>query len=70
MQLTVPIEVKMDMDAIIARLKDDDFVHVVRCKDCKHYYKKSSSCGLFADSSEAYVPAYGFCYLAERREDG
>lgn len=36
MHLTVPINVKMDMDEIIDRLKEDDFVHVVRCEKCKH----------------------------------
>lgn len=42
MHLTVPIEVKMDMDEIIERLKKDDFVRVVRCKDCVYLYRTAA----------------------------
>lgn len=64
MRLTVPIEVKMDMDEIIERLKKDDFVRVVRCKECKYFYKASKYCSEFLTADED-----GFCAWGERREN-
>jgi hypothetical protein len=42
----------------------DDFVQVVRCKDCKWYY--GDYCGGFGDG--AFTPEHGFCHNAERKE--
>lgn len=63
-RLTVPIEVKMDTDEIIERLKKDDFVPVVRCKECKYFYKASKYCSEFLTADED-----GFCAWGERRDD-
>ncbi len=74
MQIKVPIEVKMDMDKIIAQLKKDDFVPVVRCKDCRwwktNYYWNGQECKVCV--KEAYTPIRtqdDFCSHGERRED-
>jgi len=82
MQIKVPIEVKMD--EIIARLKEDDFVQVVRCKYCKHRPYED-------EDGDIWVPSWGdytcpflcedhyyngmpeddfFCKSGEKREDG
>jgi len=84
MQLTVPIEVKMDMDAIVARLKDDDFVHVVRCKDCKHRPYEDEDGDVYAPSWDDLICPYlcedsyynwmpeddFFCKRGERKDNG
>ena len=69
MKLTVPINVKMDMDEIIERLKKDDFVQVVRCKDCKHNSLNRLSGNAFCDLGIGLSQIYDFCSLGERRED-
>jgi len=74
MQLKVPIEVKIDIDEIINRLKRDDFVQVVRCKDCKWYKTNYSWNGKehHVCVIEPYEPvrkADDFCSRAERREE-
>lgn len=76
MQVKVPIEVKIDMDEIIDRLKEDDFVQVVRCKNCKHYMNVDENypdeygncptvCMYMPDDAEEN----GYCHRAEREEE-
>lgn len=77
-QIKVPIVVNMNMDEIIERLKKDDFVQVVRCKDCYWY----GIVELKNDGTEnrRYKPSWcffwnagmnevDFCSLAERKEE-
>ena len=47
-----------------------DVVEVVRCKDCRFYYKDSDGYEM-CDNSEGYdhISADGFCAWAERRSD-
>lgn len=76
MRLTVPIEVKMDMDEIIERLKKDDFVRVVRCKDCfyaipyneKWLLPKKNNC-MWCKLYEDVRSLDWFCADGERREN-
>lgn len=65
-QLKVPIEVKMNMEEIIDRLKKDDFVQVVRCKDCKWYYRGGATC-MYWDG-ENNMRGDDYCSGAEREE--
>ena len=67
MQLTVPIEVKMDMDEIIERLKKDDFVRVVRCKDCKWF--NEIGCAIRIVDETDKPKENDFCSFGERREE-
>ena len=55
------------VDDVIRALRDNDFVKVVRCKDCKQYTSSSGCIGI--------MPGYGFdvkpddfCSYGERRE--
>lgn len=78
-EITVPIQVNLPEDwleQIIERLKNDpeaEWVKVVRCKDCKHYYyadnrisqEQRYSCDLDGDR---WTPD-SFCSYAERREE-
>lgn len=78
-EITVPIQVNLPEDwleQIIERLKNDpeaEWVNVVRCKDCKHYYyadnrisqEQRYSCALDGDR---WTPD-SFCSYAERREE-
>lgn len=41
-----------------------DFAEVVRCKDCKYFYKASKYCSEFMTANED-----GFCAWGERMED-
>ena len=74
MHLTVPINVKMDMDEIVARLKEDDFVQVVRCKDCKYATGWTTKYGLYGgltcEQLDRDVDDEFFCSYSERRDDG
>lgn len=47
-----------------------DVVEVVRCKDCRFYYKDSDGYEM-CDASEGYdhISADGFCAWAKRRAD-
>lgn len=47
-----------------------DVVEVVRCKDCRYYYKDSDGYEMCINS-EGYdhISADGFCAWAERRDD-
>lgn len=70
-QLKVPIEVKMNMEEIIDRLKKDDFVQVVRCKDCKW---GRVSCGNIECHVDLNIPSeyHGYdwyCPNGERKEE-
>lgn len=70
-QLKVPIEVKMNMEEIIDRLKKDDFVQVVRCKDCKW---GRESCGNIECHVDLNIPSeyHGYdwyCPNGERKEE-
>lgn len=71
MHLKVPIEVKMDMDEIIERLKKDDFVRVVRCKDCKHLVRSEGVCKVLSNNYEppVFVDNDDFCSRGARMED-
>ena len=47
----------------------DDFVRVIRCKDCKHY--EDECCDRYADETLGYVHStqeYGYCWAAERKD--
>ena len=44
-----------------------DAVEVVRCKDCKHWYKDADS-GMSCEYTEMSQPEDGFCDWAERGE--
>lgn len=74
MHLTVPINVKMDMDEIIDRLKEDDFVQVVRCKYCKHrkldegYYVCELDTGDLYELGRNAEDDNWFCADGERKE--
>lgn len=46
-------------------LPSADVVEVVRCKECKYFYKFSKYCREFMTEDED-----GFCKWGERREDG
>lgn len=70
MHLTVPIEVKMDMDEIVARLKEDDFVQVVRCKYCVHHKDAPQTTDVWCDRLDGLLPEDWFCADGERSEDG
>lgn len=67
MQIKVSIEVKMDMNEIIERLKEDDFVPVVRCKDCKHSSWDELGKCYWCKGKER--TADFFCADGERREE-
>lgn len=67
MRLTVPIEVKMDMDEIIERLKKDDFVRVVRCKDCRWF--NCIGCAIRIVDETEKPKENDFCSFGERMED-
>jgi hypothetical protein len=59
--------------AVAEWLKDfpaADVVEVVRCKDCRFYYKDSDGYEM-CDASEGYdhISADGFCAWAKRRAD-
>lgn len=70
-QIKVPIVVNMNMDEIIERLKKDDFVQVVRCKDCKW---GRESCGNIECHVDLNIPSeyHGYdwyCPNGERKEE-
>ena len=52
------------------RVPTADVVEVVRCKDCRFYYKDSDGYEM-CDASEGYdhISADGFCAWAKRRAD-
>lgn len=53
------------IDAIIESAPTADVAEIVRCKDCKYFYKASKYCSEFMTVDED-----GFCAWGERREDG
>ena len=54
--------------------KDDDYVLVVRCKDCKHYLNSAEKCGLidtrlhFYETDKRWTEDC-FCSWGERRSE-
>ena len=64
-QLTIPITV--DWEGIKDRI-GNDFVEVVRCKDCKHYMdtKPYASCEVL---NAMAMDKDDFCSYGERRDD-
>lgn len=68
MQITLPIVVKMDMDKIIERLKEDDFVRVVRCKDCRWF--NCIGCAIRIVDETDKPKEDDFCSFGERIYDG
>ena len=67
--LTVPIVVTMDEDEIIVRLKKDDFVQVVRCKDCIHHKDAPKTTDVWCNRLDGLLPEDWFCADGERRTD-
>jgi len=67
MKLTVPIVVKMDMDEIIERLKKEDFVPVVRCKNCKWFNEIGCAIRILDESDKP--KENDFCSFGEMMED-
>lgn len=61
----------MDIDEIIDRLKKDNFVQVVRCKECKYYTGKW--CTKYStkqfDINDICMADNDFCSRAEKKEN-
>lgn len=52
------------------RLEDCPLTELIQCKDCKHY--DDDQCDRYADETLGYehsTQAYGYCWLAERKEE-
>lgn len=61
----------IEFDEELRKLPTVDAVPVIRCKDCK--WHRESECYAWDDGTVAVVsetPDDGFCYRAEREEDG
>lgn len=61
---------KSNIEVQLENVTDLDWLEVVRCKDCRFYYKDSDGYET-CDASEGYdhISADGFCAWAKRRDD-
>ena len=73
MKVKVEIEVQEIADEIISQLTEDGtLAEVVRCKDCKYYWKNSK----YEDDMDAVAMCLAspeddaFCSMGERQDDG
>ena len=65
-----PTVVEFDDDITKVVVRGNEYVPVIRCKDCKHY--ADDACDRYADETLGYVhstQADGFCWVAERKEE-
>ena len=75
--LRVPIfphELADPTEVVADYLLDNDVVPVVRCKDCKHWWKENEMCNHPQCCDGAYVvveaPKDHYCGYGERKTDG
>ena len=73
-ELTKDIEHVVRAFLMVAEMISDaptiDAVEVVRCKDCKNYWKSAGMCCFAGMPINDSVKAYDYCSRGERREDG
>lgn len=73
-EITIPIKINLDdkkLDEMVKKvLAENDFVEVVRCKDCGHMEIEESNAGRYCHVWGFYNGAgdEGFCNYGERRE--
>lgn len=57
---------------MLAAVKTEDAVKVIRCKNCKHWLKDVPGCTEFIGRCEFanyMIGSMGFCFYGERRSD-
>lgn len=68
MKINIPIVVPDDFfDKFIEKLKKEDLVYVVRCKDCKYFNKAGCSIEIVDDSDRPQEDDY--CSFGERKQN-
>lgn len=74
-EIKVPIQVNLPDDwveQIVNRLRNDpeaEWVEIIRCKDCKHYYALNEVRGNCSEYNFVEKIPIDFCSWAERKEE-